>query len=127
MIDTSEQASERTGMAGHRRRAFSRSFIEDVQCVQFFLPVAARTVRCYVTSKVLASCFGADDEADDAELASVMLEAFDANERAIEQLARRLLDEADRADSPAIVITTSDVFHDMVCGHLSRPMALAMR
>lgn len=96
----------------------SAYFVEDAQSVLFFLRCGMREVRCYVTSKVLAACFGADDEADDSDLVPSMLSAYRTHANTIEQLARRLLAEA-HADSRAIVITTSDVFRDMCKGMLS--------
>lgn len=114
MIDACEALCTRDADTGGPLR----SFAEDAQAVLFFLQHGARQVRCYVTSKVLAACFGADDEAGDAEIVSSMLRAFDAHAAAIEQLARRLLGSPDRADSRVIVITTSDVFRLLVQGHL---------
>lgn len=96
------------------------SFAEEAQSVLFYVRREARTVRCYVTGKGLATCFGADDEADDDVLSRSMLDAFNAHAETIRQLAERMLDRDGQPHCRALVITTSDVFRDLIQGGLSR-------
>jgi hypothetical protein len=96
----------------------SRVFVSEAQSVLFFARRGDSVVRCYVTLKALVTYFGADEEADENE---TCLRTYDAHRGAIQRVARHMLDDRERAGSRVVVITTSEVFRDMVYGHLAEP------
>lgn len=92
----------------------TRAFVDDVQSVLFFARRGDRVLRCYVTRKARGTCFGgAGDEADEADEAGC-LRTYDRHAPAIQGVARRMIERAAGAGTPAVVVTTSEVFRTIV-------------
>lgn len=100
-----------------------RAFVGDAQSVLFHARHGSRRLRCYVTRKALVVYFGAHaGELEDA--GETCLRAYDANVDEIRSVARQLIQRRS-ATGGAVVVTSGDVFRDIVDRHAGRAAGAA--
>lgn len=95
-----------------------RAFVSGAQSVLFFARHGEHVMRCYVTQKTLVAYFGAQPAAGDAG-GEDCLRAYDANVDEIRSVARQMIRRR-LLSGDAIVVTSSDLFRDIVDRHAGR-------
>lgn len=99
----------------------SRVFVKEANSVLFFVQRGDSLVRCYVTYKALAAYFGATSGQHGQD---TCLQAYDAHRDTIHGIAQRVLAQREHDAGCLVVITSSDVYQDMVDACLMRPAGM---